>query len=130
MAGILKNNENIFFLEDSKTFEEITSLYNKYQFVLSPRGNGIDCHRTWELFLAGCIVITKTSPLDNMFIENNLPVVILDRWDELNDNINEKLQVWYNKYILLTTPENIYPKLLFNYWIKNDLQKIVYLDLA
>ena len=26
--------------------------YDKYNFVISPRGNGLDCHRTWELFLA------------------------------------------------------------------------------
>ena len=32
---------------------DITKDYNKYNFVISPRGRGLDCHRTWELFLAG-----------------------------------------------------------------------------
>ena len=110
------NNESIFFT-NSCSFQNITDLYNKYQFVLSPRGNGFDCHRTWELFLAGAIIITKTTPLDNMFIDNNLPVVILQDWNELNDNIEEKLTQWYAKYVPLTSIENIFPKMTFNYWL-------------
>ena len=47
--------------------EEIWSLYSHYPFVLSTRGNGLDCHRTWELLLLGSIVITRTSPLDPLF---------------------------------------------------------------
>jgi len=99
------------------SFKDITDVYNQYQFVLSPRGNGLDCHRTWELFLAGAIIITKTTPLDNMFIENNLPVVILQEWEELNENIEEKLKIWYDTYHPLTSVENIYPKMTFNYWL-------------
>ena len=118
MYNILKDNKNIKFLSKRISFEEITEIYNKYQFVISPRGNGYDCHRTWELFLAGCIIITKTSPLDNLFIENNLPVIIIKDWNELNENIEQKLEDWYNKYIEFTSIENIYPKFSFKYWIK------------
>ena len=33
--------------------------------------------------------------LDKMYIDNNLPVVILQDWNELNDiNLSEKLEVW------------------------------------
>ena len=46
-------------------------------------GNGLDCHRTWEIILLGSIVITETSSLDNMYIQNNLPVIILNNYDEL-----------------------------------------------
>ena len=110
------NNKSVFFA-NSCSFQNITDLYNTYQFVLSPRGNGFDCHRTWELFLAGAIIITKTTPLDNMFIDNNLPVVILQDWNELNDNLEEKLKQWYAKYFPLTSIENIFPKMTFNYWL-------------
>jgi hypothetical protein len=110
------NNESVFFT-NSCSFQNITDLYNQYQFVLSPRGHGLDCHRTWELFLAGAIIITKTTPLDNMFIDNNLPVVILQDWNELNDNLEEKLKQWYAKYFPLTSIENIFPKMTFNYWL-------------
>ena len=117
LYNLVKNNNNIHFVSNSKSFIDITELYNKYNFVLSPRGNGIDSHRTWELFLAGVIVITKTSSLDEMFIKNNLPVVILQDWNELNNNLENKLFEWYNKHINKTSIENIFPKLTFDYWL-------------
>jgi hypothetical protein len=120
LFDLIKNNKYIHFLKQRISFEMITSMYNKYQFVISPRGNGIDCHRTWELFLAGCIVITKTSSLDDMFITNLLPVVILKDWSELNcDDLDKKLEEWYQKYIQYTSIDNIYPKMDFDYWIHN-----------
>ena len=118
MFNILKNNKNINFLNESKNFKEITQLYNNYLFVLSPRGHGLDCHRTWELFMAGCIVITKTSSLDQMFIDNQLPVVILKDWNELNTNLQSKLKNWEKKLIHLTDVDIIYPKLTYGYWLK------------
>ena len=35
----------------------------KYKFVISPEGNGIDCHRHYEALLAGCIPILERNPL-------------------------------------------------------------------
>jgi hypothetical protein len=92
-------------------------LYNKYNFVLSPRGGGLDCHRTWELFLAGAIVITKSSSLDEMYIKNNLPVVILKDWSELNNNLENKLKEWYIEHINKTSIDNIFERLTFKYWL-------------
>lgn len=53
---------------------------SQFAFTLSPFGNGLDCHRTWEALLLGTIPVVKSSPLDTLF--EDLPVVILDRWDE------------------------------------------------
>jgi hypothetical protein len=33
-----------------------------YKFVISPEGNGIDCHRHYEALLAGCIPICEKNP--------------------------------------------------------------------
>jgi hypothetical protein len=33
----------------------------KYKFVISPEGNGIDCHRHYEALMAGCIPIVEDS---------------------------------------------------------------------
>ena len=117
LYNTIQNNPNIA-LANNMSFSEITELYNKYNFALSPRGGGLDCHRTWELFLAGVIVITKTSSLDEMYTKNNLPVVILKDWNELNDNLDKKLQHWYTEHIDKTTMDNIYPRLTFNYWLQ------------
>ena len=50
-------------------------------FTLSPAGNGLDCHRTWEALLLGSIPVVLRSPLDELFAE--LPVVIVDDWSEV-----------------------------------------------
>jgi hypothetical protein len=60
---------------------------SKFKFVISPEGAGLDCHRTWESLLLGCIPIVKTSTLDNLF--KNLPVMIVENWNDVTlDNLN------------------------------------------
>ena len=117
MYDALSGNKNVHFLEDRISFTEITDTYNKYNFALSPRGNGLDCHRTWELFMAGIIVITRTSALDEMYIKNNLPVVILNDWNELNDDLENKLERWFTVHKDKTNIANIMPRLTFDYWL-------------
>jgi hypothetical protein len=36
---------------------------SSYKFVVSPEGNGIDCHRHYEALMAGCIPILERNPL-------------------------------------------------------------------
>ena len=70
----------------------------KYAFVISPLGNGLDCHRTWEALVLGCIVIVKTSPIDYLY--EDLPVWIVKEWSDVSAesalNIIEifKYRVW------------------------------------
>ena len=118
MWNIIKNNKVIDFLDRRVNFNEIHRFYTDYQFVLSPRGNGVDCYRTWEALLFGSIVITKTSALDDMYIKKNLPVVILQDWDELNsEDIKDKLQKWKLKYNESTKLHNILSKFCYTYWV-------------
>jgi hypothetical protein len=82
----------------------------KYSFVISPHGNGLDCHRTWEALVLGCIPIVKTSALDEIY--NDLPVLIVQEWKDvteqlLNDTINNYKNKQFN-----------YEKLKLNYWIR------------
>ena len=53
-----------------------------HQFVISPHGGGLDCHRTWEALALGCYPIVKTSPMDSLF--EGLPVLILEKWSDLS----------------------------------------------
>lgn len=62
---------------------EIWERYARHAFVLSLRGNGLDCHRTWEALYLGSIVITRASSLDPLF--DGLPVVRVKSWDEICD---------------------------------------------
>ncbi|MEC7838630.1 MAG: hypothetical protein VX777_01170 [Chlamydiota bacterium] len=80
------------------------------KFVLSPRGNGLDCHRTWEALLMGAIPIVKSSTLDPMF--KNMPVLIVNDWSEINEDfLNRSYEKMQN-----TSYDN--EKIYFQYWWK------------
>jgi hypothetical protein len=50
-------------------------------FEVAPRGNSIDCHRTWEALILGTIPIVKSTPLDPIY--DGLPVAIVTDWSEV-----------------------------------------------
>ena len=52
------------------------------RYVLSPPGNGFDCHRTWEAIYLGCIPIVKRAfwPFNHLA----LPVLVLEDWSEVS----------------------------------------------
>ena len=80
----------------------------KYHFVVSPHGNGLDCHRTWEAIMLGCIPIVKSSSLNRLFYD--LPVLIINEWDELNEELLIKtLKDFSSKKFNMK-------KLTLNYW--------------
>lgn len=54
----------------------------EYAFVLSPFGNGMDCHRTWEALLCGCIPVVRSSVFDELFA--GLPVLIVKNWSDVS----------------------------------------------
>jgi len=83
----------------------IWKLYATYAFGLSPRGVGLDCHRTWEMLALGMIPVVKTSTLDVLY--TNLPVLILTNWDEICSlnltTVAKKLEPrWHNVDAALT----------------------------
>ncbi len=98
----------------SKPFEEYLKDLASCRFVLSPRGNGIDCHRTWEALYLGSIPILKTSDLDPLY--EGLPVVIVEDWGLVTEEFLEKA---YNKMLL--TDYN-FEKLVPEYWY-NEFSK-------
>lgn len=81
-----------------------------YAFVLSPEGNGIDCHRTWEALALGCIPIVKSTGIDPLY--DNLPVLIVDEWS----NIDEKLLK--DTIAKFAGMHFNYEKLTLKYWVR------------
>jgi hypothetical protein len=80
----------------------------KHAFVLSPQGNGLDCHRTWEALCLGCIPIIKTSGLDPLF--TNLPVWIVSSWSEVSkENMVAKINEFKERTFEIE-------KLTLDYW--------------
>jgi len=67
----------------------------QYMYVLSPHGNGLDCHRTWEALALGCIPIVKTSPLDPLF--TGLPVLIVQSWNQVTQKLLNEFRPDYSQ---------------------------------
>jgi hypothetical protein len=55
--------------------------YKRYRYGFSTHGNGLDCHRTWEMLFYGMIPIVKTSSLDVLY--RDLSVVVVSKWSEV-----------------------------------------------
>ncbi len=85
----------------------------QYAFSISPHGNGLDCHRTWEDLVLGCIVVVKTSSLDPLY--EGLPVVIVQDWSEVTA---ENMDRWFELYKDASTWPTYREKLTHRYWIE------------
>ena len=81
-----------------------------YAFVVSPPGEGLDCHRTWEALCLGCIPIMISTPLDDMF--EGLPVLIVKSWKDVSKDLLCKTVEEYR------TREFNLEKLTLNYWAR------------
>lgn len=81
-----------------------------FSFVVSPFGHGFDCIRTFEALCLGCIVIMKKSFLD--IIYEDLPVLLIDEWSDINKELLEKTLVEFKNKSFN------YNKLKMDYWIE------------
>jgi|SRR5579862_8452414 len=66
-----------------KSFDSYLQDLSESLFVASPRGNGLDTHRTWESLLMGCYPIVPSSTLNPLY--EDLPVVIINSWEEVTN---------------------------------------------
>ena len=104
-----KIDKNISFIEPYP-LPTISSWQRQSEcmFVISPEGAGVDCHRTWEAILLGCIPVVKKSI--NSELLKDLPVFILEDWSEFNsENMLKVVEGYHNKKY------NFSP-LFLNYW--------------
>lgn len=81
----------------------------KSHYILCPTGNGIDCHRQWEILYMNRIPIIEWS-YNAEEIYGDLPVFIIDDFKNLTkDRLLENLKILKNK-------KNNMDKLKFSYW--------------
>jgi hypothetical protein len=53
-------------------------------FVISPPGNGVDCHRVWECLYFKTIPVVKRHPCFNQY--SDLPILFIDDWNTVTED--------------------------------------------
>lgn len=112
---ILFKNSDYVKLEKNKILRvETWKKHNDYLFILSPPGNGLDCHRTWEALILGNIpiLISTDTEFDTLF--EDLPVILIKDYSEVT---KENLNKWKSNFIKDYNKFN-FEKLTCKYWEK------------
>jgi hypothetical protein len=99
-------------VESCMGYDNQKNYYTKvkqHAFVLSPPGNGIDCHRTWEILYCGRYPILKNiGRLKHLY--EDLPVIFIDSYDEITEEFLLQKQTEFKDKTFN------YNKLKFDYW--------------
>jgi hypothetical protein len=82
------------WLNDVPPRENIQRL-SEYEFCICPEGNGVDTHRLWEALYVKTIPIVIKSDFTDVLLQNNIPLVVLNDWSDLDESILD-----YTKYNL------------------------------
>jgi hypothetical protein len=100
----------LYFVQGYQRREDAWMNQMEYAFVCSPSGGGLDCHRTWEALVLGCVPIVKSSGMDRVF--EGLPVWIVGDWHEVT------LEACLAKKEEFAGKIYDYQRLGLEYWIK------------
>lgn len=65
---------------ENKEYSTYLQDLNNYKFIISPEGNGIDCHRTWEALYLKVIPIVDRNIVTE-FYSNFFPMVLVEDWN-------------------------------------------------
>jgi hypothetical protein len=90
------------------------NLWDNSKYVISPRGNGLDCHRTWEALARGCIVVTMKDMSLDLF--EGMPVIYVSSWNEIESL--EWLEERGKQFVVDGKVRISKPKHLLDYYIK------------
>lgn len=104
------------YTKSNLTFTEFYIDLKKSKYVISPEGNGIDCHRIYESLYLNSIPILKTSVMDSFY--KNLPVIIVSEWNEIcKEDLYNDYEKNYEKLVKwkIENPDWIYP----SFWLRN-----------
>lgn len=113
IAEVLAGTDHVVFLDRRIPQFDVWRRYAEHPFVLSPMGEGLDCHRTWEALLLGSIVVTRRSSIDPLF--DGLAVWSLDDWREVLD-VHE-LARRRERLAPLTDLDHVWSRLRTSVWI-------------
>eukprot|EP00928_Gymnodinium_smaydae_P078660 TRINITY_DN62766_c0_g1_i1.p1 TRINITY_DN62766_c0_g1~~TRINITY_DN62766_c0_g1_i1.p1 ORF type:complete len:394 (+),score=77.27 TRINITY_DN62766_c0_g1_i1:46-1227(+) len=96
---------------------ELWQRFGGYKFVVSPRGAGWDCHRTWEALIIGCIPMVDATGIDPMWAAHSLPVAVVDDWNELSKLSAKEIEDKFANVVELREKSAKPEALTLKYWL-------------
>lgn len=87
-------------------------ILNKYMFTVSPPGNTLGSHRTWEALYARTIPIVKRTVDAEACVDLGMPIWIVDDWAELDDYCEISLSKRYHSMMRDARFDTVY----MTYW--------------
>ena len=108
-----KDNENIVILNNRLKIFDLYKLYSQYRFIVCGEGGGLDSHRNYEAWLAGCCVLTHNSSLNQMYEE--FATIFINDFSKITQ---EDLDKYWTATTDKRTTENVVPKFKYSYWYK------------
>lgn len=111
VSNLEKNGIKNITLTTSEYFREIGS----YKFIVSPEGNGIDCHRHYEALMFGCIpIVEKNDHIAEKY--SGCPILWTTDYSEITAEYLE------NKYTEMLDKVYDFSRLMFSFY-SPELQK-------
>jgi hypothetical protein len=80
---VVESTKQITVLSARLSPEAYAKLTESFDFILCPRGNGIDTHRLWETLYRGRIPILIESKHTRYFVTFGLPLLLCKSFDEV-----------------------------------------------
>lgn len=89
-------NKNNIFMDKSLPHIEYLTRLAKSLYVISPPGNGIDCHRIWEALYVGTVPIVQKNTAFRNF--THLPILFIENWEEVTiDMVKKRIPEFYSQ---------------------------------
>lgn len=106
---IITQNNGIL-MSNKVNIESYWERISKSIFIVSPKGNGVDCHRIWEsLYLKSIPIVEKHQSLIQF---KDLPILFIDSWNTVtSDFLRKNIDIFNN-----TNYENSLNMLKLSYW--------------
>ena len=111
LKNISANHEAIIQKNYDSPLEYLLAL-NKFQYNLSPDGNGGESHRIWESLIFNVTPIVSRNPMNENFYNMGVPLIMLDNWNDLSDLTLQDI----NKLNLINKNKDYKKYSTFKYW--------------
>jgi hypothetical protein len=95
---LLKDKVDYEMVGNGGDYQNYLRKLKEYKYIISPPGNGIDCHRNWEAIYCGCIPIVLESYFTMNIYHKTTSVITPDYTKIVDDVNNNSYEIQYKNY--------------------------------